>query len=181
MLNSPLSSGWCWIILNSAMKIAIISDTHDNKEAAVRAARLAQEKGAEVMLHLGDIIAPFTPKFMLEHFKGRFIAVFGNNDGERPFLVKTLNSLGAEITPAPRVLELAGRKIIMMHEPFAVESIAKSGDFDIVAYGHTHELRNEKIGGTLLLNPGEACGYLTGKRTFMVVDLDTMEVEVVEF
>ncbi len=132
------------------------------------------------MLHLGDIIAPFTPKFMLQEFRGKFIAVFGNNDGERPFLVKTLTSLGAEITPPPRALELDGRKIIMMHEPFAVESIAKSGDFDIVAYGHTHELRNEKFGRTLLLNPGEACGYLYGRKTFMIVDLRTMQVEIVE-
>ncbi len=162
------------------MKIAIISDTHDNKEAAVKAARIAETKGVSVMLHLGDIIAPFTPKFMLQEFHGRFIAVFGNNDGERPFLVKTVSSLGGEIGPAPKIIELDGRKIIMMHEPFAVESIAKSGDFDIVAYGHTHELRNEKIGDTLLLNPGEACGYLTGKKTFMIIDLQTMDVEIVE-
>ncbi len=162
------------------MKIAIISDTHDHKEAAIKAARIAQESGVSMMLHLGDIIAPFTPKFMLEHFRGRFIAVFGNNDGERPFLVKTVTSLDGEITPAPRILEVEGRKIIIMHEPFAVESIAKSGDFDIVAYGHTHELREERIGNTLLLNPGEACGYLTGRKTFMIVDLQKMEVEVVE-
>ena len=41
------------------------------------------------------------------------------------------------------------------------------------------KLWKSKRGNTLLLNPGEACGWLTGKCTAMVVDLDTGEVEVI--
>jgi predicted phosphodiesterase len=32
----------------------------------------------------------------------------------------------------------------------------------------------------MCVNPGEVCGYLSGKRTVAIVDLDRMEAEIVE-
>ena len=164
------------------MKIAVISDTHDNKEAIERAFRLIEDKGIKLTLHLGDIISPFVSDFIKSVYSGKVIALLGNNDGEKFFLKKKFELNGFELKELkPVKLELEGKKIIMMHEPIEVDSLAKSGDFDVILYGHLHKIDKRKVGKTLILNPGEACGYLTGRRTFAILDLDKMEAEVIEF
>ncbi len=162
------------------MKIAVISDTHDHLPAVREAFQRIQALGIQQTLHLGDVIAPFVIRFVREVYSGNLLAVYGNNDGERLFLRDTFQKHGAEIRVEPVVLELHGRRIHMTHEPFAPEALAQS--FDVVLYGHTHEVRLEKLpNGHLILNPGEACGYLTGRRTFAVLDLERLEAEIVEF
>ena len=37
----------------------------------------------------------------------------------------------------------------------------------------------EKVKKTLVINPGEACGYLTGKSTIAIIDLEKMEAEII--
>ena len=59
------------------------------------------------------------------------------------------------------------------------EPLARSGDFDLVVYGHTHEIEQRQEEG-LLLNPGEAGGWLTGLATVALVDLETLEVNLRE-
>jgi len=48
-----------------------------------------------------------------------------------------------------------------------------------VVYGHTHQTKVQRIGRTLVINPGEVCGYLTGKSTMALLNLKTHEVEIV--
>ncbi|RKZ02062.1 MAG: metallophosphoesterase [Candidatus Hydrothermota bacterium] len=162
------------------MKLAIISDTHDAKDIVIKIAQKLSDIGISKAIHLGDIIAPFTIKFMREYYKGDLWVIFGNNDGERPFLMQTCERFEVFIQAAPLILNLENRKIIAMHEPYAVEAIAKSGDFDVVLYGHTHELKIERIGNTIVVNPGEACGYLTGRRTFVILDLKDLSYEIID-
>jgi len=47
--------------------------------------------------------------------------------------------------------------------------------------GHSHEPLVKDVDGTLLINPGEVCGYLTGKRTLCLLDPDKMRAEIKEF
>ena len=164
------------------MKIAVISDTHDNIDAIKKAFQLIENRGIGLTLHLGDIVSPFVADFIKSVYSGKLIAILGNNDGEKFFLKKKFEGNGFELKELkPVTLELEGRKIIMMHEPIEIKSLAKSGDFDVILYGHLHEIENRKEGNTLILNPGEACGYLTGKRTFAILDLKTLSAEVIEF
>ena len=160
------------------MKIGIISDTHDNMAACRKACQSFREEKVETVLHAGDISAPFLAP-LFQEAKLKLIAVFGNNDGEKLFLREKFNQLEFEIHPGPHQLELGGRSICLMHEPYCLESLVKSGDYDLVVYGHTHKLdiREE---GTLVINPGEACGYLTGRPTCAVVDLDDMSGRIIE-
>ncbi len=164
------------------MKIAVISDTHDNKSAIIEAFRKIEAKGIRLTFHLGDIISPFVSDFIREVYSGDLVAILGNNDGEKFFLKKKFEINGFELKELkPVKMELEGRKILLMHEPVEVDSLAKSGDFDIILYGHLHKIDRRKVGNTLILNPGEACGYLTGKRSFAVIDLETLDAEVIEF
>jgi predicted phosphodiesterase len=47
--------------------------------------------------------------------------------------------------------------------------------------GHSHAPLIEKRGRTLVVNPGECCGYLSGKRSIAFVDTATMNAEITEF
>ncbi|ALL00336.1 Putative phosphoesterase [Pyrodictium delaneyi] len=169
------------------MLIGVVSDTHDSQEAARRAARLLLSRGAELVLHLGDIVAPFTLRRFHEEGVKKLIAVYGNNCGERLGLQRVAASLGYEIHDWPHTVEIAGRRILMIHgigpaektRKF-VEALAASGHYDAVLYGHTHEVDMRRIGSTLILNPGEACGCLTGRRTVALLDTETMEAELLE-
>ena len=60
------------------------------------------------------------------------------------------------------------------------EEIGEGGKFDLILFGHTHRPLTMRIGRALIMNPGEACGFLSGKPTCAVIDLDTMEGSIRE-
>ncbi len=165
--------------------LGVISDTHDNIDSALLIARIFREKGVSIVVHLGDIVAPFTLKAFLEELKGiRFVAVYGNNCGEKLGLKRVAERYGGEIHDQPYVVEYSGYRILLLHGSGPREltdriarSLAKSGDYDLVLYGHTHNYLLEHVGTTLLLNPGEACGCLTGERTAAMVNLEERVAE----
>lgn len=160
------------------MKVGVLSDTHDNLPAIEEAARRLKEAGVERVLFAGDFCAPFAAAKMRE-FEVPLIAVFGNNDGDK-FLLKERSAEFCDLADAPRELELAGKKVLLMHFPWLLEPLAKSGSFDLIVYGHTHRPEIRKVGGTLIVNPGECGGWLTGKKTIAIVDLERMGAELVE-
>ena len=157
------------------MLVGVLSDTHDHVLLVKRAVEFFVKEGVEQIIHAGDIVAPFSLVPILESgipFQG----VLGNNDGEVTLLLE--RSKGA-IQPAPRKLVIGECQILLQHFHHFVKEIALSGKFDAVIYGHTHEVDNRTIGKTLLLNPGECCGLLSGRATVALMDTDTMEAEIV--
>lgn len=159
------------------MKIGIVSDTHDNLRNLERALGLLRERGVSLVLHAGDFVSPFTA----EPFRKanlRVVGVFGNNDGDKLYLQKQFAEVG-ELHFGPHELELGGRKILLMHEPRALEALAASGRYDLVVYGHTHrpEVRE---GPSRVVNPGELGGWLTGRATCALVDLEMLQVELLQ-
>lgn len=163
------------------MKIAFISDTHDNKEAIQFAFSYFEREGIRNVIHLGDLISPFNFRFIREVYTGNLYYVFGNNDGERLFLVEQAKEFNVAVFKLPHILDINGVKIAAMHEPFAILELAETQKFKIVAYGHTHKLHVEKRVETYIINPGEACGYLTGRKTFVIFNADEDTCEVREF
>ncbi len=166
--------------------VGVLSDTHDNLNNVEKAIEILKRKKIDAIVHAGDIIAPFTLK-RFSKLKAKFYGVFGNNDGEVFLLLKTASSLGFNLKSQPLELELDGKKIMVFHGMGGMEetkrfarAIAKDGYYDIVIFGHIHEVVVEKLGKTLLLNPGEVFGGLSGKATLAILDLETLEVEVIE-
>jgi len=149
--------------------VGVISDTHDRVEVARRGVRLLRDLGANVIVHLGDFVAPFTLRAVLEEAGGaRFYGVFGNNDGERVGLQLAARSAGATLAEQPLVVNVDGVSMLLLHgfgppelTRDVVEALAASGKWGAVLYGHTHEARLERFeSGTLLLNPGDGGGVL---------------------
>ena len=169
------------------MKIAVLSDTHDHMNNILKAVSIINERNADALIHCGDYVAPFVKKWfdgLNESIKKNFYGVFGNNDGEKLFLKQNLGQIcefaqnGNEL-----ILELGGKRIFASHMPKqqTIDALANSGIFDIILSGHTHYLSNKKLdNGTLVINPGEVCGYLTGKATFTIIETEKMESEIIE-
>ena len=169
------------------MRIAVISDTHDNIQNITKAVSIINKSDIDALIHCGDYVAPFVKRWfdkLDDSIKKNFYGVFGNNDGDKLFLIQNLGQIcefaenGNEM-----ILELGEKRIFVSHMPRqkTIEALANSGSFDIILTGHTHSLSNKKLdNGVLVVNPGELCGYLTGRATFVIIDTDKMESEIIE-
>ena len=168
------------------MLIAVISDSHDNRENILKAVSIMNERNVEALIHCGDYCSPFTKNWfdkLNDNLKQNFHGVFGNNDGDPVFLRQNLGKICKFVENGYELLlEFDGKKIYVAHMPKqgVLESIAQSGKFNYVLSGHTHAIVNEKINnGVLILNPGELCGYLTGKGSFAIIDTKTDDAEII--
>ena len=169
------------------MKIAVVSDSHDHKDNILKAVSIINERQVEAIIHCGDYIAPFVKKWfnnLNDRIKQNFYGVFGNNDGERLFLKKNLGQIckfaqdGHEL-----IINLGNKKIFTSHmlKQESIDALAHSSKFDIILIGHTHSFVNKKYeNGVLVVNPGEVCGYLTGRATFAIVDTIEMKAEILD-
>ncbi|HIE33704.1 MAG TPA: metallophosphoesterase [Candidatus Altiarchaeales archaeon] len=160
--------------------IGIIADTHDNIDAIVKSVEFFNSKGVSIVLHAGDIISPFAAE-EFGKLNSKLLAVFGNNDGEKDGLRKKFSKFGFELDDLITI-ECMGKQVCIYHgtNKSIVNALLKSRHYDIVIKGHTHKVEIEKCENTLLINPGEACGYLTGKRTVATLDVGEMDVKIHE-
>lgn len=163
------------------MRIAIISDLHDNIHKLRQA--MAGMAGIDVVVCLGDLCSPFMVRELANGFRGPIHVVFGNNDGDRYRI--TLNALDhphLTIHGEYAELEFGGRRFAIQHFNEIGEALARGGQFDVVCFGHDHRFRLERAGGgrTLVVNPGEIFGGLTGQSTFVIYDTSTGEAARIE-
>ncbi|MDH5605763.1 MAG: metallophosphoesterase [Anaerolineae bacterium] len=158
------------------MKIAVISDTHDNIWKLAEAVPKLQE--ADAVIHCGDLCSPFVVKQLGEGLAGKPVhIVWGNNDGDQRMLAQIAGSY-ENITIHGELAELvmAEKKIAVNHYPRVGRALARSGDYHLVCYGHDHTAHEEIIGSSLLLNPGEIMG-LNGKSTLAIYSTESGEVQ----
>lgn len=160
------------------MRIAVCSDIHDNiwKLATV----LKNIWGWDALVFCGDFCAPFTLAQIAEGFAGPIHVVWGNNDGDKWLLTGNARSAGNVTLHGDLAeLDIGGRNIALNHYPGIARGLALSGLYDAVFYGHDHTPYQERVGGTLLLNPGEVMGRF-GKSTFAAYDTKTGDGEIIE-
>ena len=126
------------------MKLGVMSDSHDNIPNVKRAVEVFNDIGVDLVVHAGDFIAPFAID-PLADLNCRVVGVFGNNDGERVVVAKRFEAIGGEVHPNLASASLGDLSIAVMHYPELAIPIAKSGDYDIVIYGHTHKVDVQSI------------------------------------
>ena len=161
------------------MKIVVMSDSHDNIWKLDRAAPAITS--AEAVIHCGDICSPFMIRRLGELAGDRPThVVWGNNDGD-PLLIRSVANGFPSIQLHGQVAEidLGGKRLAVNHYPIIARGLARSGDYDIVCYGHDHTRFEGREGDCLLLNPGELMG-LKGPSTLATVDTDALQVSWVE-
>jgi len=163
------------------MKIAVLSDIHDNIWNLEKVLNSLKKEKIDSIIFCGDFCAP--PVFRkLADFGLPLYAVFGNVDGAQKEITTLAFKGYKNVTLEKDLLkiELVGRKIAVCHIDEFAEGLAKTGKYDAVFHGHTHLSKIEKIGKTLLANPGEIHSGISGKCTFGIYDTDKNDLEIKE-
>jgi len=143
----------------------------------------AKSLGAEAVLHCGDLVAPST----LHAIVGLGLPIHlihGNNAGDLFYLNRFVQERGKHLQYYGQdgSLDLAQRRIFMVHYPHYAKAMALTGDYHLVCNGHEHHpvierVRNIRGEDTLRVDPGTVAG-VSGPRTYVFGDLKTLEFEI---
>ncbi len=162
------------------MRIGLLSDSHDRVPAIRELLSQMVSGGVSLVLHAGDYCSPFSLK-PFHDLSVPAIGIFGKNDGDTDALSAAAQSgFGAmEIFESPHSFELGGKSVLLVHDIADVHQ--RSVDrHDIIVHGHTHVTEMKTRGNSLLVNPGESCGWLYGSPCGAILDLDTRAVEFIK-
>ncbi|MDX9913253.1 MAG: YfcE family phosphodiesterase [Candidatus Moranbacteria bacterium] len=153
------------------MKVAIISDIHNNETNLKKVLDYCENKKIKKIICCGDLASDETLDFMADNFNppggGEIFYTFGNMDNEqlREFqyvdVYKNVNlfrNFGE--------IEVEGKQVAFVHFPDKAKRLAESGKYDFVFYGHTHKpwteiieaRRKQYVFNCTLLNPGNVAG-----------------------
>ena len=138
------------------MRIAILSDIHDhlwNLAVAIK-----EVENTDALICCGDLCSPFVIVELAKFPKDIHI-VFGNNDADLYRItanaVKKSNChLHGELFQAT----FDGQRFAVNHFDYLARPMAKSGDYEVVCFGHNHEFEISRAADCLLINPGPIMG-----------------------
>jgi len=164
------------------MKVCIVSDSHDRADPLAAAVRAAADEGAQAVIHCGDVIGTQTLRAALAVGLTTHV-IHGNNLGDPVSLSRWARESKGQLHyhgPDAR-LELAGKRVFVVHYPEYGYAMACTGDWDLVCCGHSHEagvrqVANVKGGKTWLVNPGTVAG-LAAPSTWVLADLAAMQFD----
>jgi hypothetical protein len=162
------------------MLVGVFSDVHDNLANLRRGIELLKERGAEQLIFCGDFCSPIPSREMGSLFSGEIHVVFGNGDGDR-FAISNVAKTqypNLQLHGEHAELELGGAKIAVTHYPFYAQALARTGDYDAVFSGHTHERHEQRFGDCLWVNPGEILGW-KGEATCVLYNTATNTAEFI--
>ncbi len=160
------------------MKVGLLADTHDRVPAIADLLKVMMSKGVTLVMHAGDYCSPFSLDPFVE-LNVALLGIFGRNDGDPEGLnASAARGMGMELYESPHSFEVAGHRILLVHDLGEVNRRSISAH-KFVVHGFTHRQETVTRGETLIVNPGEACGWLTGNCTGAILVLETSEVEIV--
>lgn len=184
--------------------IGIMADSHDNLPNIRKAVSFFNNANVDMVIHAGDLISPFTVN-EFNKLEMPFEAVFGNNDGERNGLKTAYSDLCS--LEDFKEFNLFKRKIAVIHghQEKITEILSSCGLYDVLIRGHSHQSNisykyhslnrvdihlddldlseNEILdrnSRTLIINPGETCGYLSDKSTVVLLDPQDLNWNLIE-
>ena len=161
------------------MRVGLMSDTHDRLPAIDALLRDMLSRGVSLVMHCGDFCAPFALLPFLEHSVA-LAGVFGRNDGDHEGIRAVgTRGVGIELFESPHSMEVAGQRLLLVHDIGDVSQHSLD-QHAIVVHGFTHREEMKTRGDTLLVNPGEACGWLHGSPSAAILDLETKQVEFIK-
>lgn len=166
-----------------AVKICIVSDSHDRASPLLQAVQAARHAGAQAVLHCGDVIGGHTLRPLLDEGLPVHV-VHGNNIGDTLAMVRLDQRSGGQIRyhGAEAQLELGGRRIFITHYPHLARGMACTGDYDLVCCGHSHQASvlqqaNIRSGQTWLVDPGTVAG-IGAPSTWILGDLAQLQFDI---
>ncbi|TWT46938.1 metallophosphoesterase family protein [Botrimarina hoheduenensis] len=150
------------------MRLGVISDTHGAVENTRAAVRMLESLEIDALVHCGDIGTPEVIALLAgwpTHYVG------GNCDNDPAPLRRAIAAAGQTWHGEFGEIELAGVRVALAHghDSRRLADAIKSGSYQLVCTGHTHQKRIEQVGQTLVLNPGAL--YRANPHSLALVDL----------
>ena len=161
------------------MRIGLMADTHDRVPAVDALLREMMARGVTFVIHAGDYCSPFALKPFQDHGVA-MAGIFGRNDGDPEGIrAAAAQGMGQELFDSPHAMKMGDHKMLVVHDIGDVveRSVLAHG---VVVHGHTHLQEMKTRGNTLIVNPGEACGWLYGAPSAAILDLATKHVEFIK-
>jgi len=178
------------LIKKIKMKIGVLSDSHDNISHLNEAFQIFNREKVVITFFLGDLtLAPTLAAFRQSEAPVK--AVFGNLDQDKKNILEKIKNedINVQYPPGEGLkwdLMINGKRVCVFHghNSQVDEDRVKSGIFDFVFRGHTHWPKVEKIGKTLLVNPGGICGWADLERkpvkpSLAIVSLHPPQAEII--
>lgn len=161
------------------MLIGVFSDVHDNLGSLERVLGLFRSRQISTLLFCGDFCSPI-PARRIAAYPGQVHCVFGNGDGDRFAMLRhaTTEAPNMQLHGEYAELTLERRRVALTHYPLYGQALARTGDYDAVFSGHTHEAAIETHGGCLWVNPGEVLGWRGGP-SCAIYDTETNSAEII--
>jgi putative phosphoesterase len=153
------------------MKIAIISDSHDNLENLKKFFDFAKKEKIEILIHCGDVCNGETLKEIEKNFEQIYLCL-GNADIKESLLEEAKKT---KIFEKEGKIEIDGLKIGFCHMCNLKEKNLEG--FDFYFFGHPHWPFLKKEGDCYLANPGNLAG-LFYKATFAILDTKTRKLKL---
>lgn len=158
------------------MKLAIISDVHDNLPNLEKCLAWCRAEKIEALICCGDLTNSETLGFLAGNFSGRIHILMGNCDNYDEDLVLGYSNMKYHDRKGSR-LQVGKYKVGFCHEPYHIKHLFHIDKFDLIFYGHTHKPWESTENGVRLINPG-TLGGLFQKATFAVWESDENKLEL---
>ena len=158
------------------MKIAIISDIHDNVMNLLKCLDFCEKNNVEKLLCCGDVTNDETISTLGKKFPGPIFLVRGNAEIFNPEIIKkfeNINDLGKV-----GAIEIDSVVVGMCHQPFLIDEVIEKYAPQICFYGHTHKPWIEERAGIKVINPGTLSGDFS-KATFAFWDSASKEIKLI--
>lgn len=157
------------------MKLAIISDIHDNLVCLDKFLRIARAEKIDHLLCCGDVTNRETLIHLHDNFPGTIYLVYGNLELYQPeeANLERINFLGRY-----GHFNFFGHDIGAGHEPWSIEKIlAKYPEAEIIFFGHTHQPGLSEREKVIVVNPG-TLGGVWYKASFAVWDSEKRDLQL---
>jgi putative phosphoesterase len=163
--------------MENIQQVGIMSDSHDNMPAIRAAVELFNERKVDLVIHAGDLVAPFTAR-EIKKLTCPYKIILGNNDGEILGLYRIFEG---QVFQPPHQFKVNDKRVLVLHDPILLNTLKEHKSFDLIIYGHDHTMSiSESPAGQLIVNPGECGGWLSSKSTVAVWDVLNHNIELVE-
>ncbi len=160
------------------MRLGIISDTHGAIENIRQAVRMLESLEVDHVLHCGDIGTVEIVE-LLRPWPADY--VFGNCDYDKSALRKAIEQQALHTCHEEFAsLSIENVPIALLHsdDRSRFEQTVKGGKYRLVCYGHTHKAALDRLGETLVLNPGAI--YRANPHSLAIVDLPRIEATIID-
>ncbi len=139
------------------MKLAVLSDTDDN----VRKVNVALHMMAHAVVHCDDLCSPFVVGSMATFLPDTTPVhnIWGNNEGDiRLICMKATEHENITLHGDFASLNFHDLQVALTHYPTIARSLAASGHYQLVCYGHNRCAHRARTDNCILLNPVELLG-----------------------